>query len=262
MTDALLTLTTDFGPGSAYAAVLKGVILGINPQARVLDLTHQIPPQDLRYTAFFLETSLPYFPPGVVHVVVVDPGVGTDRALLYVEAGGLRLLVPDNGCWTPVVEVGGTPPCVRRLQEARYWRHPVSATFHGRDILAPVAGWLSRGLDAEALGPPVASWTRLDRPTVDVGPHRLTGEVVFVDHFGNVITNIRGDAFLAFAGRPVRVTIGGAEVSKWVRTYAEAEPGSLVALVGSAGTLEVAVVQGSAAERVRAAVGARVEVVA
>ena len=260
MPDPLITLTTDFGEDSPYVAAMKGVILSINPAARLIDLSHQIPPQDVRQAAFFLASALPYFPAGVIHVVVVDPGVGTERALLHVTVAGHRLLVPDNGCWTLLARAVAGAPAVIRLAEPRYWRQPVSATFHGRDILAPVAGHLSLGTDPRALGPAVSQWVELEERPPTVEADRLAGAVVFVDHFGNLITNIPGDAFMALAGRPMRVMVGGHEVSRRVRTYAEAEPGALVALVSSAGTLEVAVVQGSAAKRLGIGVGAPVTV--
>jgi S-adenosyl-L-methionine hydrolase (adenosine-forming) len=257
-----ITLTTDFGEDSPYFAALKGVILVTNPRARLLDLSHNIPPQEVRHAAFFLASAIPYFPRDVIHVVVVDPGVGSERALLYVEAGGHRLLVPDNGCWTPLSDLAPSPPRVRKLAEPRYWRSSVTATFHGRDILAPVAGWLSRGLNPELLGPSLTDWVRLEWPVPRLEPDRLAGEVLFVDHFGNLITNVPGEALAAFAGRPVRITVGPEEVRRRVRTYAEVEPGTTVALVSSGGLLEVAVNQGNAADRLRARVGTPVTVTA
>src|SRR5436189_5046159 len=149
----LVTLTTDFGRDSGYVAALKGSLLSVNPQARLVDLSHDIRPQDLRQASFFLRSCVLYYPPGTIHVVVVDPGVGTERAILYVETRGQRLLVPDNGCWTSLVDQG--TPTVIRLAEPRYWRQPVSPTFHGRDILAPVAGHLAGGLEPRLLGPAV-----------------------------------------------------------------------------------------------------------
>jgi S-adenosylmethionine hydrolase len=262
MTDPLITLTTDFGEDAPYVAALKGVILGINPRARVLDLSHAIPPQDLRHTAFFLKTAIPYFPREAIHVIVVDPGVGSERALLYVEVAGHQLLVPDNGCWTPLIPPGNAIPTVRVLADPHYWRQPVSATFHGRDILAPAAAWLSRGVSPELLGPVVSKWVNLPIPKPELGPDRLRGEVIFVDHYGNLITNIPGEAFLALRDRSLRVSVGNAETSLKVRTYSDAAPGTLVALVSSSGMLEVAVVQGSAAARTGAALGTPVTVAA
>jgi S-adenosylmethionine hydrolase len=260
MPDPLITLTTDFGASSPYVAAVKGVILGINPRARLVDLSHQVPPQDLPYAAFFLAAALPYFPPGTLHVIVVDPGVGTERALLYVEAAGQRLLVPDNGCWTEWARRAGQPPVVIRLAEPRYWRPAVSATFHGRDILAPVAGHLSLGLDPQALGPRMADWVRGDIPHPVREPHGWRGEVVFVDGFGNLITNIPAEELPA-AGR-LRVRVGAAEVTRRVRTYGEVSPATAAVLVSSVGLLEVAVNQGNAAERFSARVGTPVTVTA
>src|SRR5437660_1466434 len=139
MPDPLITLTTDFGTDSPYVAAMKGVLLCINPAARVIDLSHDIPPQDIRHTAFLLAQSVPYFPPGTLHVVVVDPGVGSDRSILFVALGGQRLLVPDNDCWTLLTESHAQPLRVLRVSEPRFWRPQVSATFHGRDVFAPVA---------------------------------------------------------------------------------------------------------------------------
>lgn len=256
MADPLITLTTDFGEDSPYVAALKGVILSINPAARLVDLSHQIPPQDVRHAAHFLAAAVPYFPPATLHVVVVDPGVGSERALLFIEVGQQRLLAPDNGCWTLLA--AGQTPTVRRLEEPRWWRQPVSATFHGRDILAPVAGHLSLGLDPRTLGPMTTEWIRLDRRQPIAGPDSLTGAVEFVDHFGNLITNLPGDVLITQDERPLRITVSGQEVARRVRTYAEAKPGTLVALVSSTGMLEVAVVQGNAADQLQATVGTEV----
>jgi len=250
MPDPIITLTTDFGAAAPYAAAMKGVILALNPAARPVDLTHQVPPQDVRHAAFFLASAVPCFPPEAIHVVVVDPGVGSDRALLYVEAGGRRLLAPDNGCWT-LLE-GADAARVIRLAEPRFWRQPVSATFHGRDILAPVAAHLSLGTDPAQLGPGVEQWVRLTWPEPVARDDGLTGEVVFIDDYGNLITNIPGTAW---ADRPARVTVGGRPVERRVRSYAEALPGTAVVLVSSVGLTEIAVPHGSAARQLGAAVG-------
>jgi S-adenosyl-L-methionine hydrolase (adenosine-forming) len=260
MPNPIITLTTDFGEESPYVAAMKGVTLGVNPAGRLLDLTHQVPPQDVRYAAFFLAGAVPYFPAGTIHVAVVDPGVGSERAVLYVEAGEQRLLVPDNGCWTSLLKPGSPAPRVIRLAEPRYWRQPVSATFHGRDIFAPVAGHVSLGLDPAELGPAVTEWVQLPEPPPPrPGMNSLSGEVVFVDHFGNLITNIPADKLqppdvLSVGKRTFRTAF------RWVRTYAEANPGRLVALASSNGMLEVAVVQGNAARKLKAGVGTPVTV--
>jgi len=262
MQDPLISLTTDFGAGSPYVAAMKGVILGINPAARLVDLSHDVPAQDVPHAAYLLAAAVPYFPASVLHVAVVDPGVGSARAVLYVEVDGHRLLVPDNGCWTLLVREGSPPPLVYRVSEPRFWRQPVSATFHGRDIFAPVAAHLSLGLAPQALGPPAAEWVVLPQRPPRIEADRLAGEVEFMDHFGNLITNIPGPDFTALAGRPVRIQVAGQDVPRRVRTYADAEPGSLVALVSSSGRLEIAVAQGSAARQLQARVGTEVTVTA
>lgn len=257
MAEPLVTLTTDFGDGSPYVAAMKGVLLALNPSARVHDLSHRIPPQDLRHASFFLRAALPYFPAGTIHVVVVDPGVGTDRAALLVEAASQRVLVPDNGCWTEWACTSPERPLVRRLAEPRYWLAQVSATFHGRDIFAPAAAHLSLGVEAHLLGPPAADWTELPLPRPVQSGDRLLGEVVFVDDFGNLISNIPADAL---SGTGARVWVGDREIASRVRTYGEAPPGTAVALISSVGTLEIAVVQGSAARRLGAGIGVQVRV--
>jgi S-adenosylmethionine hydrolase len=260
MSDAIITLTTDFGEASPYVGAMKGVILSLNPSVRILDLSHRIPPQDVRHAAFFLQAAVPYFPADVIHVVVVDPGVGTERALLYVEVNSQRLLAPDNGCWTSLARAGSRPPAVFRLTEPRYWRHPVSSTFHGRDILAPAAAHLSLGVAPSALGVPVTQWVQLEDRRPVLWPDGAEGEVIFVDEFGNLLTNIPAEALSAEAGRRVHVRVEGREIVHLVKTYAEAAPGTPVALVSSLGTLEVAVTRGSAAACLQAQVGTSVSV--
>ncbi len=258
MAEQFITLTTDFGTASPFVAAMRGVILGINPVVRIIDLSHDIPPFDVRHVSFFLAESLPYFPPGTLHVIVVDPGVGSSRAVLHVTVAGQRLLVPDNGCWTLLAEKDKRSPEVIRVTETRYCRHTISATFHGRDIFAPVAANLSLGLPPDQLGAAVNEWQKLDWPAPVVDAQGITGEVVFVDHFGNLITNISGASLPA--GAQVRITLaGGIEVPR-VRTYSDAPMGTLVGLVSSSGFVEVAEVQGNASRRLALGVGAAVRV--
>jgi S-adenosyl-L-methionine hydrolase (adenosine-forming) len=256
MTTPLLTLTTDFGAALPYLVAMKGGILSIHPAARLLDLSHSLPPQDVRHCGFFLRSALPYFPSDTLHVIVVDPGVGTARELLYVESGGQRLLVPDNGCWTAFAQLNAGPPRVRQLRQRRYWRAEVSATFHGRDILAPAAGHLSLGLDPGQLGPLATSWVELPLPEARPVPGGWEGEVVFVDDFGNLITNLPLEAGSRAPGW--RVELAGHVLDRHVVAYGDAPPGTVVTLRSSVATLEIAVVQGNAAARLQAAVGAPV----
>jgi S-adenosylmethionine hydrolase len=258
--ESLITLTTDFGEDSPYAAAMKGVILSINPHARLVDLSHQIPAQNVRHAAFFLLASIPYFPPEAIHVVVVDPGVGTERALLYVEVKGHRLVTPDNGCWTSLIRQGCPLPTVLRLTESRFWRKQVSSTFHGRDILAPVAAHLSVGMDASQVGEPFKDWIHLEINPPKVEESRLLGEVSFIDGFGNLITNIPGPEFTRVSKRPVRILVENEVVDQVVRAYGEAVPGTTVALISSSDLLEIAVTNGNAAEKMGARAGSPVSV--
>jgi hypothetical protein len=254
-----ITLTTDFGTASPYVAAMKGVILSINPSAAIFDLSHHIPAQDVRHASYYLAHSVPFFPPGGIHVCVVDPGVGSERAMLCVEVGSHLLLAPDNGCVTGVIERLGGDILARKLTERRFWRATVSDTFHGRDVFAPVAAHLTLGVAPTELGPVASSWLRLAEPAPEYGPRLIRGVVSFVDHFGNLITNI------PWSRRPTTpkpVTLGMTPLPnlKWVRTYADAAPGEWIALSSSNGHLEIAIVQGNAAARLGAGPGMQVAV--
>ncbi|HLW65840.1 MAG TPA: SAM-dependent chlorinase/fluorinase, partial [Gemmataceae bacterium] len=244
----LVTLSTDFGAASPYVAAMKGVLLGVNRDARLLDLSHSLPPQNIRHAAYFLAQAVPYFPDNTLHVCVVDPGVGTERAILYAEAGSQRLLAPDNGCLTEVLKVLGGPTQIRRLAEEKFWRRSISSTFHGRDIFAPVAGHLSHGLNPTELGPEVTDIVQLELPQPRQGESWLEGEVAFVDDFGNLISNVP----VEMLPTTFQVTVGDQEIRHFVRSYAEAKPGELISLISSDGHLEVALVNGNASQRLRA----------
>jgi len=194
-----------------------------------------------------------------MHVIVVDPGVGTDRALLYVETGGQRLLVPDNGCWTEFARTVSTAPKVRQLTDRRFWRGLVSTTFHGRDILAPVAGHLSKGADPEQIGPLVTTWVEYRLPCASISAEAVEGEVLFVDDFGNLITNVSGEVYWSYQSDIKDVHVNGNLVAvRQVRSYGEATACELVMLLSSGGTLEIAEVNGNAARRLGATAGANV----
>jgi S-adenosyl-L-methionine hydrolase (adenosine-forming) len=227
----VVALLTDYGLQDAYAGTLKGAVLSVNPSARIVDLTHDIPPQDIREGSRVLEAALPYFPAGTVFVAVVDPGVGTDRAILGVETDRQVLLAPDNGL------LGFLKDDVRRIvriAESKYFLKPLSQTFHGRDIFAPVAGHLSRGADLGRFGPPAKTLATL--------PEDTRGRVVAIDRFGNAITNIPGDR----VPRGARIKVGRTVVPSLSRTYGDVRKGALLALVGSTGYVEISVNQGSA----------------
>ncbi len=256
----LITLTTDFGMQDAYVSIMKGVMARIAPNAPLVDITHTIPPQDVRAAAYLLWTALPYFPEESVHLVVVDPGVGTERRAIAARTAWGALVGPDNGVFSYVW--ASTPASqIVALENPAYQRPQVSHTFHGRDVFAPAAAHLARGAPLADLGPAVSDPVRLPAPRLTVSGARLEGEVLHIDHFGNVITSVgrlvwdsgllRLDpAFGAATSRPaaqtlhprrVRIEAGGHTFDEIRRTYGEVEPGAPLALVGSEGMLELSV---------------------
>ena len=255
MSSGIVTLTTDFGLSDHYVAVLKGVILGFNPEARIVDLCHQVEPYDVVGACFTLATSYAYFPPGTVHVVVVDPGVGGARRPILAEAGSWLFLAPDNGVLELVYQ--RQPHRVRALKPEGFALKPLSNTFHGRDIFAPAAGLLSQGVPPERLGEPIEDFTRLDLPRPrPAGPGVLQGVVLKVDRFGNLITNLQpSDLPTVFV-----ITVGEAQVRVLRPFYEAAAPGEMFAITGSSGYLEISMNQASAAEVAGVGAGAPIEV--
>lgn len=239
----IITLTTDFG-GGPFVGLIKGVILGIYPQVRLVDLCHDIPPQDVRAGALMLEQALGVFPSGSVHLAVVDPGVGTQRRPLVVEALNMLFVGPDNGLFTPVMMAD---PGARlfALDKPRYHRQPVSATFHGRDIFAPVAAHLAWGIKPEELGTPVERAELLDWPRAWRGPDSLVGQVLGADRFGNLQTNLnRWEVEAYLAGRPAEVRLGELVINGLSQTYGQSPPGQALALFNSLDRLELALNRG------------------
>jgi hypothetical protein len=239
-----VVLLSDFGTRDAYVGILKAVLLGVAPAARIVDLTHEIPPQDVAAGRRVLEAALPYLPRNAVVVAVVDPGVGGARAAVGVESGGRFFLGPDNGLLGFL-----EPERIVGLEDPRWFRHPISKTFHGRDVFAPAAGHLCRGVDLDRFGP---RRKRLADP-----PRSRTGRVVDVDRFGNLITDIPASAL---PGPDATVRVRRATVRGLSDTYASAKPGALLALIGSTGHLEISVNQGDASRRTGARKGDPVRV--
>ena len=281
-----IVLTTDFGNSDAYVGVMKGVILGINPGAAIIDLTHEVGPQNLRQGSFILGVNHSYFPPGTIHVAVVDPGVGTDRKPIVLETPAATFVAPDNGLLSEVLRehlAGDSLNVVHQgiislpdhlgcweLSNSRYQRRPVSNTFHGRDIFAPAAAHLSTGVRPEEVGPAVSEVTYrpLNEP-IQAG-NVVAGEVIYTDRFGNLITNIPG-TWLSQSGiqrGETVIEIGTRLISGLSRTFHDLAVDSsgqfdglpLVALVGSNGNLEVAVRDGNAVESLGFGVGEVVRV--
>lgn len=257
---SIVTLTTDFGVGSPYVAQMKGVILSIDPTVNLVDISHAVRPQDIRQGAVVLADVTRRFPAGTIHVAVIDPSVGTERAILYAEMGGQRYIAPDNGLLGPLAQE--TPPDrLIRVANDAWWLKPTSRTFHGRDIMAPVAAHLSRGLDPAELGPPYDLVSPQPWPRPVVKPRRIEGEVLEIDSFGNLITNITDELLV---GRPtdnrVCVICGIYETYGILGTYAQQLPGMFIALVSSSGRLELALVGDNAADRLGIPIGAPVVV--
>lgn len=258
-TNPVITLLTDFGHRDYYVAAMKGVILGICARAEIIDVTHEVSPYEIAEGAFLLSQTWECFPPKTVHVVVVDPGVGSMRRPIYVEYGRHRFIAPDNGVLTPVLSLPGCK--VRHITSDVYFRHPVSSTFHGRDIFAPVAAHVAKGVRPPKLGPLIQNHLRLafDRPS-RTARRGWTGRILHIDRFGNIVTNIRPEDFPQIASETFEVTIGFRTVGKLARNYSEMPPGELFAIVGSAGYLEISANQQSAARIVGCEAGAPIDI--
>ncbi|MGQ0536274.1 MAG: SAM hydrolase/SAM-dependent halogenase family protein [Methanobacteriota archaeon] len=253
----MITLTTDYGEGP-YAGAVKGVIYRLNPEAVVVDITHGVPPQDVRAGAFVLAQAVREFPPAV-HLCIVDPGVGTDRAAIVVRCAKGTLVGPDNGVLWPAAEALGAKE-VYVADDPEYWLPKVSATFHGRDVFAPIATYLDLGMEPSELGRPANVWTKLGFGSARKTDDSVTGEVIYVDPFGNVVTNIAGDLTSDFPnGAAVEVGLGGRSLRlRYAARFADVGPKAPLAYVGSAGFLEFAVREGSAAGLFGAMAGAPV----
>jgi hypothetical protein len=245
----IITFTTDFGTGSPYVAAMKGVVLSICPGVTLVDITHDVPAQDVRHASVVLDGVCERFPAGTIHVVVVDPGVGTDRAIVYAEIANQCYVGPDNGVLSRLAE-RTAPSEIIRLDCPRYWLPEISHTFHGRDIMAPVAAHLARGVEPGELGPAHEGLMAIEGFDVRIDARRIDGAVEEIDSFGNLITNITAEML---HGWPVdeRVCTVCNIFETWGiwSTYGEQPSGTLVALIGSSGRLELAVVDDNAAER-------------
>lgn len=254
-----VTLLTDFGTADGYAAAMAGVLAAAAPDAVVESASHEIDPGDVYAAALSLSRYARQYPEGTVHVVVVDPGVGTSRRPLAARVDGRFYVAPDNGALSLVLRGAGRVEIVEIL-EPGIVGDDVSATFHGRDIFAPAAGYLARGEPLEELGPPVHDPKLLSIPEPERADGTLRGEVVHIDRFGNLITNIPGE-WLGGSTEEARVTVGRELIGPVRRTYGDVAAGALVALVGSIGLLEVSVRDGSAARRLDVDRGTPVTVV-
>lgn len=243
----IITLMTDFGLGSHYVAAMKGVILSYSPRAQIVDITHAIGPQDIRQGAWTLAEVADRFPAGTIHVAVVDPGVGSERRIVWAAIGQQYYIAPDNGLLSRLA-LRSPPDKMIAIEAPRFWLPSVSSTFHGRDIMAPVAAQLSLGLEPDELGRRLDKLVMLDWPEVKVLPGKIQGRVSSIDSFGNLITDITAEMLRDTpTGETTRVSCDEHETAGIFRAYADQPPMTLLALIGSSGYLELAIVGDSAA---------------
>jgi hypothetical protein len=257
----MISLLTDFGTQDGYVGTMKGVMLGICPTAQLVDISHGIRAQDVQAAGFVLQRAAWTFPAGTVHLAVVDPDVGTGRRPVAARIGEHYFVAPDNGLLTLLLEHAGKQGWTWEAVEADkrgYWRDEVSDTFHGRDIFAPVAAHLAAGVALSEIGTALTDLVRIDTPRATRTATGWQGEVVYIDQFGNIVSNITREE-LGTAGIKV-LRLNSTAITQWVRTFGEAEVGTLVAQYSSHGHVEVAVVNGDAAARLGATVGDMVEV--
>ncbi len=254
----IITLTTDFGHSDHFAGTMKGVILGIAPRVRIVDLCHDVTPFEAGEAAFILAQAYSYFPPKTIHVAVVDPGVGTARRPILVEAAGQYFIGPDNGIFAMIL--GREKHKVRAITNAAYRLPAVSGTFHGRDIFAPAAAHLARGIAPAKFGKLIHDFLRQEfyKP-VQTGKRFWTGAVLKADRFGNLITNYETAEFKRIRERPFELAAGTARIRRLVSTFAEAQPGELVVIPGSSGYLEICANQAPAAKMLGLAAGSPLE---
>ena len=260
MARPVIGLLTDFGTRDHYAGTMKAVILGICPEATLVDITHDIPAHDMLTATLELAASYKYFPTGTIFLVVVDPGVGSARRGIAADTGEYRFVAPDNGVLTAVLKE--TPARrVVELTERRYARATVSRTFEGRDRFAPAAGWLAKGIDLSALGRSAGSIHHIAIPAPQIEGEVLTGEVLRVDRFGNLVTNIDRKMFDKFANADgIEISAATHRIGRVVATYAEASADEVCALFGSTDHLEIAVNAGNASDRLNLSRGAPVTI--
>ena len=255
----IITLTTDFGTRDPWVGIMKGVMLGVCPEARLVDLTHDIAPQDVLEAAMALESATRFFPEGTVHLAVVDPGVGGSRHPIAARAGGHLFVGPDNGLFTFALERAGPDGVVVRLEAPQYRLTPLSRTFHGRDLFAPAAAHLAAGLALERLGPRLADPVLLPLPRARRDGNMVVGEVLVADRFGNLVTSVT-DKDIQILGGPTAIEVGSRNLGRLRESYVDGTTAEPAAIIGSAGRLEIFVRDGSAAAALGASRGTAVRV--
>jgi len=258
LADPIITLTTDFGTSDHLVGSMKGVILNINPAARIVDLNHSVVPYDILDGALSIANAYRFFPSRTIHVVIVDPGVGTERRPILVSGEKQFFVAPDNGVLSMIFERESCT--VRHISAEHYFLNPVSPTFHGRDIFAPTAGWLSKAFQTEAFGEPVTDFVRFTMPKAKSNGQAVKGVILRVDAFGNLMTNLTAEDIPigALGGGAIKLAVNGKQVLRFGQTFASGNPGEPIALLGSSGYVEIAVNRGSAARTLGVNRGAEV----
>jgi hypothetical protein len=258
LSDPIITLTTDFGTNDYLVGAMKGVILNINPAARIVDINHHVAPFDILDGALAIASAYKYFPPRTIHVVIVDPGVGTERRPLLVSGEKQYFVAPDNGVLSMIFE---RESCVvRHVTAEHYFLNPISPTFHGRDVFAPTAAWLAKAWQTDAFGEEITDYVRFSMPKAKPAGQAIKGVVLRVDAFGNLMTNLTTEDVPAamVASGDIKLAVNGKEVRKIARTFGDGIPGEPIAVFGSAGYLEIAVNRGNAARALGVNRGAEV----
>jgi len=256
---SVITLTTDFGTQDWFVGTMKGVILGIHPQAKPVDITHEIAPGDIRAGAFALMAVAPYFPKGTIHVAVVDPGVGSQRSAIAVKTRRAIFIGPDNGVLTWALRQESIVE-LRLITNDKFLLHPLSRTFHGRDIFAPTAAHLSAGKKFNQVGPKINDWVKLPWPAPQQSEKFLTGEIIHIDRFGNAITNLAQDLLREAEWAMASIIVKRHKLGPPQDCYAAGQPGQAMTTLSSAGFLEIAVNGSSAANQLKLKRGDAVKV--
>jgi len=255
--NTIITLLTDFGTQDGYIGTMRGVILGINPQAQIVDISHEIAPQDIHQAAFVLRNAYPFFPPGTIHVVVVDPGVGGQRRIIAVRTNRYYFLAPDNGVLKYVFHQEKDFEVVE-ITNRDYFLDEISYTFHGRDIFAPVAAHLSLGVDITRLGKTIDDFIQGEVTQAEVGDGKIIGRVIYIDRFGNLITDVPREMVERLPESKFQITAGTYKITKLCRSYLEGSSSEPSGVIDSSGFLAIFLNQGNAAELTGLKIGDRV----
>jgi S-adenosyl-L-methionine hydrolase (adenosine-forming) len=253
----IITLTTDFGLRDPFVGIMKGVILGIAPDVDLVDITHDIPSYDILDAAFMIDTAYRYFPAGTIHVIVVDPGVGSTRRPIAASAKDHIFVAPDNGLLSYILQsdTATSSPSAYWIKNQSLFLNAISQTFHGRDIFAPVAAHLALGTPIESVGPPITDFVKKPLPKPRSRGGKLVGTVLRIDKFGNIITSFKK----SHLGTDFTIHVAGLSITRLYANFSEAEPGEFFAVEGSTGYIELALNQESAADRLNVSLGAEIE---